>query len=182
MTSIASILRRIWNRLNRLQRTALVIAILCVFMIGGALYWEEDYEKQFVGWISTDATTVSSTFIALPAWMGSLGLPTAYYGTATLRFTAGEKPIASEVHFVYHSLFRSDVDRVLRRFAPGGNVHIRFNPREPQQVHVKSTFPTATSRFVYAGGFLLALLAAILSAIGELSEAVAKFRKVSATS
>ncbi len=177
MTSDSSILRNIWNRLNRMQRTAIVIAILCVFMIGGALYWEEDYEKQFVGWTSTDATTVGSTFTTLPAWMGFLGLPPAYYGTATLRFNAGEKAIATEVHFVYHSLFRSDVERVLRRFVPGGNVHIRFNPREPQHVHINSTFPTATSRFVYAGGFLLALFAAILSVIGELFEAVAKFGK-----
>jgi hypothetical protein len=46
MTSDSSILRRIWNRLNRMQRTAIVIAILCVFMIGGALYWEEDYESD----------------------------------------------------------------------------------------------------------------------------------------
>jgi hypothetical protein len=75
--------------------------------------------------------------------MSLLAVPPAYYGTATLRFDAGEKAIATEVQFVYHTLFRLDVDRVLRRFVPGGNVHIRFNPREPQQVHVKSTFPTA---------------------------------------
>jgi hypothetical protein len=70
MTSDSSIFRKIWNRLNRMQRTAVVIAILYVFMIGGALYWEEDYEKRFVGWTSTDATTVRSTFTTLPAWVG----------------------------------------------------------------------------------------------------------------
>src|SRR5262249_39979832 len=140
MTGDSSFLRKIWNRLNRMQRTAVAIAILCVFMIGGALYWEEDYEKQFVGWTSTDATTVRGTFTTLPAWLPLLGLPPAYYGTATLRFDAGEKTIATEVRFVYHSLFRSDVDRVLRRFLAGGHVHIRFNPREPQQVHVNNTF------------------------------------------
>ena len=109
--------------------------------------------------------------------MGSLGLTPAYYGTATLRFNAGEKEIATEVHFVYHSFFRSDVDRVLRRFMPGGKVNIRFNPQKPEQVHVNSTFPTATSRLIYMGGFLLALLAGILSVMGELLEAVAKFGK-----
>jgi hypothetical protein len=42
---------------------------------------------------------------------------------------------------------------------------------------VNSTFSTPTSRFIYMGGFLLALMAAILSVLGELLEAVAKFRR-----
>jgi hypothetical protein len=159
-----------------MQRMAFAIAILCAFMIGGALYWEEHYEGQFAHWKSTQAQTVASTLTAAPAWMSRLGLMPAYYVTATLRFNASEREITTEVHFVYHSLFPSDVERVLRRFLPGGKVNIRVNPNNPAEVHVNSTFPTATSRFTYAGGFLLALIAAILSVIGELLEAVAKFR------
>jgi hypothetical protein len=166
-----------WNRLNGAQRVALAIAILCVFMIGGALYWEEGYEQRFANWTFTQAQTVKSEFTTAPAWMDIVGLTPAYYGTATLRFKAGEKEAATEVHFVYHSFFRSDLDRFLRRFMPGGKVNIRFDPQRPDQVHVNSTFPTATSRFIYMGGFLLAILAGILSVVGELFEAVAKFRK-----
>src|SRR5215813_8049079 len=65
----------------------------------------------------------------------------------------------------------------LRRFMPGGRVNIRFNLQEPDEVHVNGTFPTGSSPFIYAGGFLLALLAGILSVTGELVEAVARFRK-----
>jgi hypothetical protein len=177
MTSDSSILHRIWNHLNGMQRMACAIATLCAFLVGGALYWEEDYEKQFARWKSTQAETVASTFTTAPAWMGLLGLTPAYHGTATLRFNTGEREIITKVHFVYHSLFPSDADRVLRRFMPGGKVNIRFNPQEADQVHVNSTFPTATSRFIYAAGFLLALLAGILWVVGELLEAVSKFRK-----
>ena len=160
MTSDSSILRRIWNRLNRMQRTAVVIAILCVFMIGGALYWEEDYEKRFVGWTSTDATTVRSTFTTLPAWMSLLGLRPAYYGTATLRFNAGEKAIATEVQFVYHSLFRSDVDGCTT-VACGGSVTSRFQPgasagprqHVPYAIFLSLSMPAVSSRA--AGGNLV---------------------------
>jgi hypothetical protein len=104
MASDSSILRRMWNHLNGMQRTTFAIAILYVFMIGGALYWEEDYEKQFAVGTSTQAETVTSTFSTAPALMGFQGL-----------------------------------------------THI--------------------------GGFLLALLAGILSVMGELLEAVARPRK-----
>jgi hypothetical protein len=90
MACDSSILRRIWNRLNGMQRMASAIATLCAFMIGGALYWEEDYEEQFARWNSTQAETVASIFRTAPAWMALLKLTPAYCGTATLRFNAGE--------------------------------------------------------------------------------------------
>ena len=74
MASDSSILRSMWDRLNGMQRTAFAIAILCVFMIGGALYWEEDCEKQFAVWTSTHAEPVTCTFTTATAWMGFLGL------------------------------------------------------------------------------------------------------------
>jgi hypothetical protein len=60
-----SILRGLWSHLNGVQRPSLTLAVLCVFMIGGALYWEEAYEKQFALWTSTQAKTVASMYLSV---------------------------------------------------------------------------------------------------------------------